>query len=125
MPARTPEDCDRLFGEHVNTGELEALMSLYEQTCSLVQRDGNVATGHSAIRGVLSRLVAMQAKISIEVVKVIEAGEDLAMVYNDWNMSANGPDGQPIQAAGKAIEVVRRQPDGTWLFALDDPFARG
>ncbi len=27
--------------------------------------------------------------------------------------------------AGKAIEVVRRQADGTWRFAIDDPYARG
>jgi ketosteroid isomerase-like protein len=47
------------------------------------------------------------------------------MVYNDWRMSARRPDGQLVEASGKAIEVVRRQPDGTWRFILDDPFARG
>ncbi len=65
----------------------------------------------------------MQAKISIKVVKVVKAG-DLAMVYNDWSMSAHPLDGQLTDASGRAIEVVRRQPDGTWLFILDDPFAR-
>jgi ketosteroid isomerase-like protein len=67
----------------------------------------------------------MQAKMSTEIVKVVQAGEDLALVYNDWRMSAKGPDGRPIEAVGKAIELVRRQPDGTWRFVLDDPFARG
>jgi len=123
--ATTPEACDRLFGEHVNTGDLDALMTLYEPTCSLVRRDGGVARGHVEIRAVLGRLVGMQAKMSTEIVKVVQAGEDLALVYNDWRMSARGPDGHPIEAAGKAIEVVRRQPDGTWRFILDDPFARG
>jgi len=36
-----------------------------------------------------------------------------------------GPDGQPTAMAGKAIEVVRRQADGTWRFIVDDPWARG
>jgi len=67
----------------------------------------------------------MQARMSTEIVKVVQSGEDLAMVYNDWSMSAKRPDGQPVEASGKAIEVVRRQPDGTWRFILDDPFARG
>jgi ketosteroid isomerase-like protein len=58
-------------------------------------------------------------------VKVVQSGDDLAMVYNDWHMSAKRPDGQPVEASGKAIEVVRRQPDGTWRFILDDPYARG
>ena len=124
MPARTPEECDHLFGEYVNSGDLEALLALYDPDCSLVQRDGNVATGHAAIRGVFGRLLAMRPKMSLEVVKVVTARDDLAMVYSDWSMSAQRPDGQLIEVAGKAIEVVGRQPDGTWLFVLDDPYAR-
>lgn len=125
VTARSPEGCDRLFAETVNAGDLDALVGLYEPTCSLVQRDGGVAVGRPAIRAVLGRLLAINAKITTEIVKVTKAGEDLAMVYNDWHMSGSGPDGRAIEAPGKAIEVVRRQPDGTWLFALDDPFARG
>jgi uncharacterized protein (TIGR02246 family) len=125
MPARTPEECDRLFAEGVNAGDLESLMTLYEPTCALVQRDGSVAVGPQAIRAALGRLVAMGARLTLDAVRVVRAGEDLAMVYNDWRMVAKGPAGVPIEAAGKAVEVVRRQPDGTWRFALDDPFARG
>ncbi len=40
-------------------------------------------------------------------------------------MSAVGADGATANLAGKSIEIVRRQPDGAWLFVLDDPFARG
>lgn len=123
--ATSPEACDHLFGEHVNAGDLEALLALYEPGCSLVRRDGGVARGHAEIRQVFERLLAMQAKMSTEIVKVVQSGPDLAMVYNDWRMSATRPDGQPVEAGGKAIEVVRRQPDGTWRFILDDPFARG
>lgn len=125
MPARTPEDCDRLFEDHVNAGDVEAVVALYEERGSLVQRDGAVATGHAAIRAVISRLVAIRTALRNDVVRVVEAGEDLALLYNDWSMSARTRDGNPIQTAGKAIEVVRRQPDGTWRFAIDDPYARG
>jgi ketosteroid isomerase-like protein len=59
------------------------------------------------------------------VVRVVSAGEDLALVYNDWRMSAKGRDGKPMERTGKAVEVVRRQADGTWRFAIDDPYARG
>lgn len=123
--ATSPEACDRLFGEHVNAGDLEALLELYEPGCSLVRRDGGVARGHMEIRLVFERLLGMRARMRTEIVKVIQSGEDLAMVYNDWHMSAKRPDGEAVEASGKAIEVVRRQPDGTWRFILDDPFARG
>ena len=73
----------------------------------------------------LGRLVALRPTIHTEVVKVVRAGDDLAIVYNDWRMSAKRADGTPIERGGQALEVVRRQPDGAWRFALDDPFARG
>ena len=123
--ATSPEACDRLFGEHVNAVDLEALLALYEPGCSFVRRDGGVARGHAEIRLVLERLLSMHARMSTEIVKVVQSGEDLAMVYNDWHMSAKRADGQPVEVRGKAIEVVRRQPDGTWRFILDDPYARG
>jgi uncharacterized protein (TIGR02246 family) len=123
--ATSPEACDHLFGEHVNAGDLEALLALYEPGCSFVRRDGGVARGHAEIRAVLERLLTKHAKMSYDIVKVVQSGEDLALVYNDWHLSAKRPDGQPVEASGKAIEVVRRQPDGTWRFILDDPYARG
>ncbi len=125
MPARAPGDCDRLFEEYVKAGDVEAVVGLYEEGGSLVQHDGGVATGHAAIRGVITRLVAIQPNLRNDVVRVVQAGEDLALLYNDWSMSAKGRDGKPIERAGKAIEVVRRQADGTWRFVIDDPYARG
>jgi ketosteroid isomerase-like protein len=76
MSATTPEECDRLFGQHVNAGDLGALLALYEPGCSLVRRDGGVARGHVEIRAVLSRLVAMPARMSTEIVKVLRTGDD-------------------------------------------------
>jgi ketosteroid isomerase-like protein len=40
-------------------------------------------------------------------------------------MSATPPGASPIERSGKAMEVMRRQPDGSWRVAIDDPFARG
>jgi len=124
MPARTPEECDHLFGEYINSGDLDRLLKLYDPACSLVQRDGNVVTGHAAIREVFGRLVARQPTFSSKVVKVVTAGENIAMVYSDWTMSAHDPPEGKTEVAGKAIEVLRRQSDGTWLVIVDDPFGR-
>ncbi|SRR5579862_3930803 len=125
MPARSPEDCDRLFAECASSGDLKGLVALYESRASLVRVDGGVATGHDAIRQSLGELTAMQPRLRMNIVKVVKAGDDLAVLYNDWSMSGKDPGGQPLEMSGKAIEVVRRQADGTWLFAVDDPFARG
>jgi uncharacterized protein (TIGR02246 family) len=123
MP-RTPEDCDRLFEEYVNGGDLDALVALYEPSGVLVQQDRNPAAGHAAISEVLAPMLAAGVKIRMHVIHTARAGEDLAMLYNDWEASGPGPDGRPAAFQGKAIEVVRRQADGTWRFALDDPYGR-
>ena len=125
MPARSPEDCDRLFAECANRADMKGLVALYEPGGSLVRMDGGVATGHDAIHQTLGELTAMQPRLRMNIVKMVKAGDDLIVLYNDWDMSGKDPGGQPLEMSGKAIEVVRRQADGTWLFAVDDPFARG
>ena len=125
MPALKPEDCDRLFEYYLNAGDLNHLVMLYEEGCSLVRRDGGVGKGHAAVREVFEPMLATRPRIKLEVVKVIPTGKDLALVYSDWTLSATGPDGAPIERSGKATEVVRRQPDGSWRVAIDDPLGRG
>ena len=125
MKPRTPEECDELFERHLNAGDLEAVGALYEPHGALVQQDGSLAIGPVAIRESLAALVGMKARIAMNVVRTHPAGGDLAALYNDWSMAATGPDGTSVHLSGKALELVRRQSDGTWRFVLDDPFARG
>ena len=123
--ATTPADVDRLFGEHVNAGDLDALVDLYEADATLGQLDGTTVGGRRAIRQALSGLGAAQAKIEMNVVKVVEGGSDVAVLMNDWRMKAVAPDGKPVEMTGKALEVVRRQRNGSWRFVIDLPYARG
>jgi ketosteroid isomerase-like protein len=124
MTARSPEDVDRLFGEYVNAGRLDDLVALYEPEGSLVQPTGT-ATGHAALREALGALLAAKATIRMHVVKVSRGGGDVALLYNEWSATATGPDGAPVSMSGKAREIVRRQPDGSWRFVIDDPYGGG
>ena len=69
MAARRPEDCDRLFGERLNAGDVDALLALYEPECAVVLRDGTAVSGHAAMRAYLERVVAMRVSIRLEVAK--------------------------------------------------------
>ncbi len=124
MPAKTPEEVDALFEKYVNAGDLDSLVDLYEPTATLLPAPGQEATGHDAIRAGLKGFLDGKAQVKLNVTQTILAG-DTAVTYNDWTGVMTGPDGAKIEMAGKAIEVCRRQPDGTWRFAIDDPFARG
>src|SRR5512147_2721799 len=93
MAPRTPEECDALFARHAGTGEIEGLLALYEPDATLVQQDGSAATGHAAIREALAGFVALRPSLRMNVLKVVRAGNDLAVLYNDWSGSATAPDG--------------------------------
>src|SRR5262249_5629788 len=125
MAAKTPDDCDALFERHLNAGDLDSLVDLYEQDAVLVPNPGESAVGRESIREALGGLVAAKGEIQLRVAQVLRAGDDLAMLYGDWTGHFTDPDGARVAIAGQSIEGVRRQSDGTWRFALADPSARG
>jgi len=122
MTPMTPEDCDRLFAEHLNAGDAVALAALYEAHATLVL--DVEYTGHAAIREALQAFLAMQPKVRMHVTKVVRV-DDIAVLYNDWTMTLLDANGMPTEDRGAAIEIVRRQSDGSWRYILDDPRARG
>jgi hypothetical protein len=45
MPARTPEECDRLLIEAMHKGDLDTAVALYEPKATYVLDSGEVITG--------------------------------------------------------------------------------
>jgi ketosteroid isomerase-like protein len=134
MPALTPQECDGLKDACINGGNLDGLLALYEPGACLVQQTGEPAKTGAALRQSLAAFISMQAKIKTNVTQVIIAASEhppppwqpradhqreLAVLYNDWTLTAGG-----LSLSGKAVEVVRRQADGSWKFVVDDPFGR-
>jgi uncharacterized protein (TIGR02246 family) len=123
MPAKKPEECDALFEKYVNEGDLDSLVALYEPDATLVN-PGQLATGTDAIRAALKPLIDAGMKVKLNVTQTIVAG-DIAVTYNEWAGVSPLPGGEELKFAGRAMEICHRQPDGTWRFAIDDPYARG
>ena len=115
MHAHKPSEIHALFLDAFNRGDVEALVALYEPAAVLITRDGN-AVGHEAIREAYQRMLAGGARMDLETRAVIESGEGLAVLYASWSYH-RGETATP----GLSTEVVRRQPDGTWLFVIDEP----
>lgn len=129
MPARTqtaatPDACDHLLGEYLAAGDLDAIVALYEPGATFVTQDREVKVGRDAVRQAFAEIVAAKPVLRSRIVLTLRNGDHLAVLYNDWTMSVRTPDGQAQEMSGKAVEVVCRQGDGSWKFAVDDPFAR-
>ena len=121
MSARTPGDVDRLFAQYLNAGKLEELVALYEPEASLMPTPGKLVSGIAAIRESLAQFLSGKPKISLKP-RMITHTSDLAVVSASRELSMIGPDGKPANMTGQSVEVMRKQPDGTWLFAIDLPF---
>jgi uncharacterized protein (TIGR02246 family) len=121
MSARNPAEIDTLFAAALNAGDLEALVSLYVPDAALMPSPGNVVRGTAAIREALAGFLAARPSMTLDAHTLAQAG-DVALVSARWQLSMTGPDGKPATMHGKSVEVVRRQPDGRWLFAIDFPF---
>lgn len=115
-----PQELGRLFAERVNAGDLEGLLSLYEESATFVGPDGGAASGSDAIRERLEGLLAMAPEITPTSSRAVMAGE-IALMSNRWRISLGGGDGAPMALDGASTEVARRQPDGGWLYVIDNP----
>ena len=120
MTARTPQEVHERWVEAMNAGDIEAVIALYEPEAAVVLGPGQVATGLAAIREGLQGFLALRPRFELRVEQVLQA-TDLALLLSPWSMTGTGPDGAPVVLRGATSDVVRRQPDGTWRFVVDNP----
>jgi ketosteroid isomerase-like protein len=121
MQANTAKQVHELFVERFNAQDADAIIELYETNAVILPPDAPEAvSGHVAIRQVLDGFLALNGKMENTIVRVIEQ-QGIAILYSRWTVSGTGPDGIPVTVGGTTSDVVRRQSDGSWLFAIDNP----
>jgi uncharacterized protein (TIGR02246 family) len=117
----TPEQVLQSIVDGINTGNLDALLTLYEPDAAFATQPGSLAHGLSGVRASLAAFTAMKGVLDLKVTRVLEAG-GLALVAGVWSFAGTGPDGQPIELTGHNADVLRRQSDGSWRFVIDNPW---
>jgi uncharacterized protein (TIGR02246 family) len=120
LPATQPEQLHGLFDQAFNAADIEGLMALYEPGAVLIPQPGAISEGTDAIREALTWFLDRKGKITLDSRLVVQAG-DLAYLANRWSLvGGTMPDGSPADMGATTAEVARRQPDGTWLYVLDN-----
>jgi ketosteroid isomerase-like protein len=118
ITARTPQEAVALFQAAFNAGHIKPLLALYEPDAVFAPPDGQPVAGHAAIRGILAQLLALGLTMAFRITTVLEAKYGLALVTAAWHATRAGA---PDDLFGTARIVLRRQPDGTWRYLIDDP----
>lgn len=106
--AQEPNELLQLLIERVRAGDVEGLVELYESDAVLDVGDG-LAIGSAEIRAFWAQFVASGVPVSLGRQSEPLVNGDLALT------SSVMPDGVVT------AEVARRQPDGSWKWALDQP----
>ncbi len=121
MSVYKPEDMNSAFAEAFNSGNIENLLALYEPSAVLVPQPGQVVEGVETIRAALQELLALKGHMHSENQYALVHG-DIALLRAKVRLIGIGPDGKRLEINNHTAEVVRRQPDGRWLYIIDHAY---
>lgn len=106
---RNPQDLARQLVFREQAGDVEGMATLYERDAILDIGDGHVVRGRDAIQAFYADLVATGRRFEL-------AAQREAIVNGDLALTSTRLSDGTVTA-----EVARRQADGTWLWAIDQP----
>jgi uncharacterized protein (TIGR02246 family) len=121
MSPGSPDACMQEFSECLQRGDVDGAADLFSETATFVHEDGRLVRGRPAVREALAPFVSTQAKATIDIRRVILVADDLAVVYNEWRSEVPEVGRDMVPNAGVGLQLVRRQADGSWRIAFDDP----
>jgi ketosteroid isomerase-like protein len=108
--AMRPEDITRLFVERSNAGDAAGVAALYEENAVLAYPPGATTIGRDAIRELWEKVLANGPRFELEEPLPTLTSGDIALTSTP-----------PKDGSGARAQVVRCQPDGSWLRLLDQP----
>ena len=124
MPYKTAQEWDQAFAEAFSGCDTAALLALYEPEAVWVTEPGQSVQGAAAMAEVAAGYFALKPTIEMTTKGVLESG-DIVVAYSGWTLTATNEDGSPLEMAADSTVVLRRQPDGSLLCVIDDPWSSG
>ena len=94
--------------ERANDSDAAGIAALYEEEAVMAYPPGEVTVGRDAIRALWEQVLAKGPQFEPESPLPTLVSGDIALTSTP-----------PRDGAGARAQVVRRQPDGTWLRLLD------
>jgi len=117
---RRPEDWPRAFEQAINAGDLAQAIELYDPEAKLTPPEGDATVDVEGVRELLAKMIAGKVRFRSRVIRGIQSG-DIVVLYTDWTLTTPGTTAENHH---RALEVLRRQGDGSWKLIVGDPQGR-
>ncbi len=121
MPTTTPQAMLNELIDRFNAGDIDGVLTHYEPDAISIDKSGNTSTGEENLRNAFEAFFAMKAQLTLVNVKTIVTG-DIGCNYSKWEITGQHSDGKILRIKGSAIDVVRRQMNGSWKIVIDNPW---
>jgi ketosteroid isomerase-like protein len=106
----TPEELLTLQVEEFNKGNIEFLMTLYENDACFASKPGRFDRDLQGIRQAFQNLIDTGCKLEAKIKRILRAS-DLVLLITEWSINGTEPDDKPISLTGRGT-IVLRQPFG-------------
>lgn len=118
----TPNDLLVLLNKFITERDIESIMALHASGAAMVKWGGGVARGEAEIRQIYEEFFATKPILKVSPRQITEAGGD-AIILGDYTLEYTNANGKIVKVGGRFGDIVRQQPDGSWLYLLDNPYA--
>ena len=117
----TPIDTVNELSSAINRGDVETALKLYEPDAVLMAQPGQLARGSTELRAALEQFTALKPTLRTQAQSVVEVA-DIALYIGRWTLRGTDPSGRAIAMGGESSDILRKQPNGGWLIAIDNPW---
>jgi len=117
VPTR-PEELHPALSAAFNAGDLEGVLACYDPMAVFVIKPGHVTDGPAELRAALQRIIE-RGRLTIHPHTFVRS-EDVVLALGNYTFSGRRRDGSPFKLEQGFADILRRQPDGNWLIAVDN-----
>lgn len=115
----SPDQAHSLFVKAMNEKNLEQLCAIYTDDAVMVLRSGDLEVqGKRTIRRVFTKMIEALDSLKLDIVYQVRS-EDTVLFRSRYRSVFHTSDGEKQDVVSSGIDVLERQPDGTWLFTIN------
>jgi len=111
------KDAHSALAAAYNTGDLKTVLSMYDVEGIIVAEPDKPVSGSEKFEAAVNAILSIKGVMEIKTVYCLESG-DVAVGRSEWSIK----DGNQTKVAAKGVELLKRQPDGTWKVLIDHAF---